>query len=121
MFFFTVFILFSSTTSQLQFPLPLPLSSTSPCPHIYSLLSVQKRTGFFQMSTEHCIKSYNKTRHKPSYQGWMWQLSKRKSVLRASRRVRVRVSLYSHHYKFHKQSKLHNNNIHADNPSSDPL
>lgn len=35
-----------------------------------SLVSLQKRAGPTGISTKHSIKSYNKTRCNPSYQGW---------------------------------------------------
>lgn len=41
---------------------------------------IQKRVGLSGLSTEHDIISYSKTRCKPSYQGWMRQLRRRKRI-----------------------------------------
>lgn len=44
---------------------------------------LQKRAGLASLSTKHSISSCNKTRHFPSYWGWMKQSSRRKWVPKA--------------------------------------
>lgn len=53
---------------------PIPLYNLFPFP-LDTLLSLQKRAGFPRISTKKGIASYNKTKHKLSYQGWARQLS----------------------------------------------
>ncbi|EDM14508.1 rCG63658 [Rattus norvegicus] len=37
---------------------------------VHFSISLQKRADLWEISTEHTITSYNKIKHKPSYQGW---------------------------------------------------
>jgi hypothetical protein len=75
--------------SRLQFPLPplLPVPPSSlTCPQILSSsISLQKRAG---SSTKHGLASYSMTRHKPLFQGWKRQPSKRRRVPRAGKSQR---------------------------------
>lgn len=68
------------------------LFSVSPChlPQIYSSsISPKKRAGLLGISAEHCMVSYNKTRHIPSrYQSWMRQPIGGKQDPKAAKRVR---------------------------------
>jgi hypothetical protein len=71
-------------------PTPPNLPTTFPVPQINSSsVSLQRRAaGLPEISTEPSITRYNKSRHKPSYQGWIQQLSRRKWVPRTDGRVR---------------------------------
>lgn len=61
-----------------------PLSSSSLIPQIHShLIFPQKRADLPGTCTR-----YNKTRHRPSYQGWARKHSRRKRVPREDRRIR---------------------------------
>lgn len=103
---------FPSLLSFQSHPEP-PLS-----PKIYSsFYSLQKRAGLLRISTKHSIRKCNKTRHTPSYQGWIRQSSRRKRISKVSKWVRD--SHCSHCYKSHKKIKLHNHNINRV-PRSDP-
>lgn len=61
---------------------PLPLPQT----HAPSV-SPEKRAGLSGTLTKYDIASYNKTRHKPSHQGWARQPGKRKRVPWLGKRV----------------------------------
>lgn len=63
------------------------------------------------MSMEHGLTSYRNARHKPSYQGWTRQPSKRKKVPSPGKRVR---DIHSQCQGTHKNIKLHNHNIYAE-------
>lgn len=63
--------------------------STSPLSQIHSFsIFLQKMTSLPGISTEHHITRYNKTRNKPTYQGWVMQSSRRKGISRAGKMVR---------------------------------
>ena len=68
-----------------------PHSSQHPLPSIADALfcfSSEKKANFPVMSTGHSVTRCNKTRHKPSYQGWTRQPSRRKRVPRVGKKVR---------------------------------
>lgn len=82
------FILLSHNTSWLLFPLhPLLLDLPSPpCPKSTPpSFPFRKKVGLSGVSTEHGIRRYSKTRHKPSYQGRMRQPGRRRRVPRTSK------------------------------------
>ena len=70
--------------------LPCPLS-ISPLPQIHSSVSLQKRAGLPRISTG-LGTTRNKARHKPSYQDWMRQPSRKKCVPKSGQRVRDKYS-----------------------------
>ena len=73
----------------MYFHLPLFLLAFPPILQIHcSSISLQKIARLPGISTEHSITSYNKTTHKPSYQDWVSQTSRRKNFSRAGERVR---------------------------------
>lgn len=81
----------SSLHSLLSTQCPTP---SSPLPLIYgSSISIWKRAGFPVITTKDYITSYNKTRHKPSYQVWIRQSSRRKRFPRAGKSQRKPTSL----------------------------
>jgi hypothetical protein len=87
-----VYSLTQYTLTAEQPPLPsllqvFPLRTSLPQIQC-SFVSLQKRTDLTGISTEHCLRSYSKIRHRASYQDWMWQLRRRKGVLKADERVR---------------------------------
>lgn len=62
------------------------------------------------------ITTYNKTRHKLSYQGWVRQHSRRKRVLRGSKRV-----IQSHyHFKESQKTTKETTITYTQGPRSDP-
>lgn len=73
-------------------PSTLPSTSfpylSSPLQNHSSSISLQKRASIPGILTKHTIKRYNKTRHKPLYQSWMRQHSRKKRDSRAGQRVR---------------------------------
>ena len=71
----------------------------------------KKRVHHPGISTEHGLTIYNKTGHKPSYQGWIRQPSRRKRALSTGKRVRD--TLHSHCWESYKYTKLHNHKIYA--------
>lgn len=87
--------------------------STSPLPEIHSSsVTLQKRTGFPGISTKHDITSYNKTGHKFSYQNWMRQPCRRKSISRAGERGGDNFP--SHCESCHKKTQINNDNRYAE-------
>lgn len=119
-------ILSSHITSWLKFSFPQLL--LVPCPQLPSPLhplppiSLQKRADIPEISTEHSIIKYNK-RHKPSYQGWKRQPSKRKMVPRAGKSQRQPHSHFTSNlqmvlrvlrhdkWRFGAKKSLGNNNL----------
>lgn len=62
-------------------PPSTPSTPTPPSlPDLLLLHCPLKKAGVPEISTEYGIANYNKTRHKPSYQGWAGQPSRRKRV-----------------------------------------
>jgi hypothetical protein len=93
--FFFFFILLSEkqkfilTSASTPFPTPSNPTYAFLLPLIHcSSVSLHKRAGLLEISTEHGITWCNKTRHKPSYQGRIWQSSKRKTIPGAGKRLR---------------------------------
>lgn len=58
------------------------------------------------ISTEHGLRSYNKTRHKASLQGWMRSFSRWKRVPRLGKKIKD--TPHSYCWESHKNTKLHN-------------
>lgn len=56
----------------------LPVCLHPPPPIHYSSISFEKIPGLPEIATKLCIRSCNKTRHKPSYQAWTRQPSRKK-------------------------------------------
>jgi hypothetical protein len=84
----------------------------------YFSVSLQKRADL-RISTEHAIPRYNKTRHKPLYQGWTSQPNRRKKVPRAGKKKKEKsetlpLSLSG----VHRNTKLHHQDT-CRGPSSD--
>lgn len=86
-YFFIQYILIIVST-----PSTLPSTSfpylSSPLQNHSSSISLQKRASIPGILTKHTIKRYNTTRHKPLYQSWMRQHSRKKRDSRAGQRVR---------------------------------
>lgn len=95
------------------------LFSVSPChlPQIYSSsISPKKRAGLLGISAEHCMVSYNKTRHIPSrYQSWMRQPIGGKQDPKAAKRVRD--SSHFHFQNSPKNTKSPNHKVYAEHLS----
>lgn len=112
-------ILFLYITGPLQFLLP-PLSPvpslTSYLPDLLFLLEEKQNktkteiAGLPGMSTEHSLASYNKTRHKSSYQGWLsTQLCWRTWVPSTGKRDTPSSTVENS-----QSTKLHNHEVYAD-------
>lgn len=78
-----------------------------------SSISLQKRTGLPGTSIEHDRASYNKTRHKLSYQGWSRQPGRAKG---SQDQARVRNIPTPTCRSPKKNTKLNNYNIYAEEP-----
>lgn len=105
-------ILLSYATSQPQPPLPpvIQVSLHLPLPQIYgSSISLQEKAGLPGISNKLGITWYNKTRHKPSHQGWKRQPSRRKRVSKESEMPPLLLLGYP------QNSKLSNHNIYVEN------
>ena len=77
------------TTAPSPFSLPSSQPLTFPLPQIHrSSIFLQKRAGLSGISTKHSIIRYNKSRHKPSHQGWTRQSNSRKGVSRTGKSER---------------------------------
>lgn len=86
-FFFFFYFFYSFIHHILTWVSP-PRLPILPSPPRSSPFPFKTRAGFPEISAEHGITCYNKTGHKPSCQGWMRQLSRRKRVPSTSKRVR---------------------------------
>jgi hypothetical protein len=75
-FFFSFLLTYSIQTAASSSS--IPLSPTPPDPFL--LLSIHQRAHLPGIATERGLTTYSKIRHKPSYQGWMRQPSRKKSV-----------------------------------------
>lgn len=71
------------------------------------------RAGLSRMSMEHSLTSYSKTGHKPSYQGWGWQPSRRNRVSSTGRDT----APHYHCWEYWKDTKLCNPKVHAGSDS----
>lgn len=76
-----------TTVSPPTFPPILSLYLLSPWDSPSSLFLLEK-IGLSGLSTKHSKTKQNKTRPKPSYEGWMKQPNSRKNVPGGSKRVR---------------------------------
>ena len=77
-----------------------PLFPVSPR-SITPLLPFKKKIGLPRVSTAHGITNYNKTRHKPSYKGWMRWPSRRKIVRDPTHTPAVRSPIRTSHITSH--------------------
>ena len=88
-----------------QFLPPPPFQGSTP-----PLFSFRKKTGLLGITTEDTTRTHNKTRHKPSYQDWAKQPSRRKESDTLTPSVRSPTKTIQN-----KTNKtVNNHNIYAD-------
>lgn len=93
----------------LMLEVPPHLLVTFPFPiHCFSI-HLLKSIGVPKTATENSVTKCNKTSHNPSYQGWMWQPSRRKWFPRSGKTVKDRPT------------EEKNKNIHIINNISDVI
>lgn len=94
--------------------LPVFLYTSIPplCSRFSPSIHLHKRAGLLGIPTESVLRSYYKTRHTPSHQGWTRQPGRRERFPRAGERLRdfptnnVRMT--------HKNPKLNNHSLYAE-------